>query len=401
MSPRAASPLSEFLSGVRVLDLSQYIPGPMATLFLADMGAEVLKIEPPQGDEMQNLGPTDRQGRPTFYRALNAGKNVRRMNLKEAADREAFLDLVAGADVLVEGFRPGVMARLGIDWPVLRGINPRLVMCSISGYGAGNAMAQKAGHDANYLGMMGVLDRNGGAIPQFYDPPLADTAGSTFAALTILGALHGRARTGKGCLIDLALADTLMPLQLIQVADYGETGAVPGRNSTYLNGGAAYYRVYPTRDGRFAVLAAVEPKFWRSFCLAADRPDLLDRQGEPMPQEALASEIAGIFGEMTLDEAEALFGPADCCFSGVRDLGEALNGAHLAERGLVRTAPDGALQALYPAVVDGQPPACRPAMTLHGEPPAPAEDRPAPTGPAANATKDLERQMQKGTKQWP
>lgn len=353
------SPLGAFLTGVRVLDLSQYIPGPMATLFLADMGAEVLKIEPPQGDEMQSLGPRDAQGRPVFYRALNAGKAVCRMNLKDADERKHFLGLVRDADVVVEGFRPGVMARLGIDWPVLSGVNPRIVMCSISGYGAGATLAGKAGHDANYLAQMGVMDRNGGDMPLYFDPPVSDVAGSLFAAMAILGALHGRERSGRGCVIDLALADTVMPLQLMQVADYGANGAVPERGETYLNGGAAWYQVYATADGRHVILGAVEPKFWRAFCEACARPDLVERHGEPLPQHSLREDVAAIFGSMSLDEAAARFGVVDCCFSVVNDLGEALAEGQVRERRLVRKTQGGELQALFPAWIDGAPPATR------------------------------------------
>jgi crotonobetainyl-CoA:carnitine CoA-transferase CaiB-like acyl-CoA transferase len=356
------SPLSGFLSGVTVLDLSQYIPGPMAALFLSDMGADVLKIEPPGGDEMQRLGPRDTNGRPVFYQALNAGKRVIRLDLKDAGGRDKLLDLARTADVLIEGFRPDVMARLGIGWAVLTEINPRLIMCSISGYGATSTQRGAAGHDANYLAQLGVMHRNGDAMPTFYDPPLADIGGTFFAAMTILGALNGRARTGKGCRIDLALADAIMPMQLMQIAEFGANGTVPARRSTYLNGGAAFYQVYATADGGHVVLGAVEPKFWCAFCDAAGRPDLIGRQNEPIPQHALTADVANIFAGLTREQAVARFGPADCCVSVVSDLGEALNSSHVASRELVRVSPDGQLQALYPAWIDGHSPQSRPSL---------------------------------------
>src|SRR5690606_25173166 len=141
---------------------------------------------------------------------------------------------------------PGVMKRLGIDYPVLSAHNPGIILCSISGYGVGTTMSAAAGHDANYMALMGALHRNGTDKPVFFDPPISDVAGSLFAALAIVGALHGRTATGKGCEIDLALADTVMPLQMMQVAAFGANGTVPGRRTTYLNGGAAYYQVYAT-----------------------------------------------------------------------------------------------------------------------------------------------------------
>jgi alpha-methylacyl-CoA racemase len=358
----AGSAFGSFLAGIRILDLSQYIPGPMATLFLADMGAEVLKIEPPRGDEMRALGPRDAEGRPVFYRALNAGKTVRRMDLKDPSERATFLDLVRGADVVVEGFRPGVMARLEIDYDRLRAVNPAVVLCSISGYGAVSPYAQVAGHDANYLASMGMLHRNGQHGPMYFDPPVSDVAGSLFAGMAILGALHGRARTGTGCHVETALADTVMPLQVMQIADFGANGTVPGPGETYLNGGAAYYQVYGTADGRHVVLGAVEPKFWAVFCAAAGRPDWVARQSEPIPQHALRADVAALFASMTRAEAEERFRGGDCCLTPVRNLGEALQDPAIASRGLVRRDPDGALQALFPVITDGMPPDARPAL---------------------------------------
>jgi crotonobetainyl-CoA:carnitine CoA-transferase CaiB-like acyl-CoA transferase len=357
------SKLNSFLAGVRVLDLSQYIPGPMASLLLADMGAAVLKIEPPNGDELAHLGPRDADGAPVFYGALNAGKSVRRMNLKDAAVREEFLDLVRQHDVLLEGFRPGVMTRLGLDYDTLSGLNPRLIYCSISGYGAAGRLATKAGHDGNYLATSGVLDRNGEGRPVVFDPPVSDTSGSLFAALAILGALHGRNRTGEGCHIDLGLADVMMPLQLMQVADWGANGTVPKPATTYLNGGAAYYDVYATADGRNVMLGSVEPKFWRNFCEAAGKPEWVARQSDPLPQQQLRAEVATWLRALSLKEVLARFEGVDCCLSPVLDLGEALDDADLRARGLVVDAPDGAgLQTLFPARIDGVAPAPRRAL---------------------------------------
>lgn len=363
-----ASPLppdaGRFLTGFRILDLSHYIPGPMATLFLADFGATVIKIEPPGGDPMTGLGPRDAEGRPVYYRALNAGKAVRRLDLKTGAGRAAFLDLVRTADVVVEGFRPGVLARLGIGYDVLSAAQPGIVLCSISGYGAGSQAAQKAGHDANYLAQSGLMMRNGREAPAFVDPPLADMAGSLFACIAILAALLGRARTGRGCAIDLGLADTAMPLQLLQVADFGATGRVERAGESYLNGAAAYYNVYACADGRHVVLGAVEPKFWAAFCQAAGRPDWTARQDEALPQTALTADLAAYFGALTSDRVADLFGSADCCLSRVDTLDEALADGHFAGRGLVRRGPDGALQALFPARIDGAALAARPPLTL-------------------------------------
>lgn len=353
--------LNQFLKGIKVLDLSQYIPGPMASLMLADMGAEVLKIEPPGGDEMQRLGPRDAQDEPVFYKAINAGKSARRMDLKNRTAREAFVALSRDADVLIEGFRPGVMDRLGIGWDILRAINPGLIFCSISGFGDTSPLKTTAGHDGNYLAMAGVLHRNG-ASPMFFDPPIADTSGALYAAVAILGALHARRASGQGCRIDLALADVVMPLQLFQVADFGANGTVPGPRETYLNGGAAYYNVYVTADGRHVMLGSVEPKFWSAFCRAANREDWVARQTEPMPQYRLKADVQSYIGTLTIQQCVDRFGANDCMLSPVLDLGEAMRSEHVRARGLIASAPDGSLQALFPARIDGEAPSIRPPL---------------------------------------
>ena len=360
------SRLNSFLAGIKVLDLSQYIPGPMASLMLADMGADVLKIEPPRGDEMRHLGPRDAAGDPVFYGALNAGKSVRRMDLKSTAGQAEFLELAGQADILIEGFRPGVMQRLGIDYVVLARINPRLIFCAMSGYGAVGPDITKAAHDGNYLATSGVLDRNGGEGPQFYDPPLSDTSGALYATIAILAALQGRHGSGRGCQIDLGLADVVMPLQMLQVADFGANGHIPRRRTTYLNGGAAYYQVYRTADGRHVMLGAVEPKFWRAFCECAGHADWIARHAEPMPQGPLIADLAHWFATFALDDVLERFAPVDCCLSPVLDLAEALTSEQTRSRGLVRQgARAGDLQALFPAYIDGQPPNIRsPRSTL-------------------------------------
>jgi crotonobetainyl-CoA:carnitine CoA-transferase CaiB-like acyl-CoA transferase len=322
------------------------------------MGATVLKIEPPSGDDLQGLGPRP-GGRPVFYESVNAGKAVVSLDLKQPADKHLLLDLVVKADVLIEGFRPGAMKRLGLEYERLQAINPRLIYCSISGYGAKGPMALAAGHDNNYLALAGVLHRNGIGDPIFFDPPISDTTGSLFAVIAILAALQGRIQTGRGCEIDLALADVAMPLQLLQIAGIGATGHAPRQEETYLNNGAAYYRIYRTRDNRHVALGAVEPKFWRAFCEAARRPEWTARQSEPTPQKALIREVAAYFASLTLVECVARFEETDCCFSPVLDLAEAIETPHLRHRGLVQRDTQGDVQALFPAIVDGGAPVLR------------------------------------------
>ena len=366
-TPSPSSRLGLFARGVKVLDLSAFLPGPLASLLLADMGAEVLKIEPPTGDAMATIGPRDASGRPVFYETVNAGKRVRQMDLKQPAARAEFLCLAAEADVLIDGFRPGVMQRLGIGAELLRAINPGLIICSLSGYGATGPRAMAAGHDANYLAEAGVLHRNGQDAPVIYDPPVSDVSGSLFGVIAILGALRAREVDGRGCEIDIALADTAMPLQLFPIAEHGSTGAVPQPRATYLNGGAAYYQVYPTADGRHVALGAIEAKFWQAFCTTAGLSDWIARQSEALPQTALIADVAAFFASLSLADCLARFADTDCCLSPVRDLGEAIASPHHTARGLVRRSAGGALQALFPALIDGVAPVER-APLAHFQP---------------------------------
>ena len=208
------------------------------------------------------------------------------------------------------------MQRLGLGPETMRADHPHLIYCSLSGYGANSSLSQAAGHDGNYLALAGVLHRNG-APPRCFDPPIADMTSGLFAVIAILGALEARRWDKQGCHVDLGIADVAMPLQLFQLAAIDVT--VPQPESTYLNGGAAYYRVYTTRDARHVMLGAVEPKFWRAFCEAADQPDWIPRQQEKLPQTALIRDLAAQFARLTLQECEACFGMADCCVSPVMD----------------------------------------------------------------------------------
>lgn len=353
--------LPSFLSGVRVLDLTRHLPGPLATLYLSDMGAEVLKVEPPGGDDIRSLGPVDAEGRPVFYETINSGKASLRLDLRTAEGRERLLALVAQADVMVESFRPGVLDRLGVGYETVRQANPALVFCSLNGFGSTGPNVMRAGHDNVYLALAGVLDRNGDpdGYRQFYEPPVADCSASLTAAIAILGALRRREREGLGCRLEISLAEAVMPLQMLQVAEMEAAGVEARARGGLYNGGTAYYQTYRTRDGRDVVLGAVEPKFWQAFCNAAGRPDWIGRQHEPMPQTVLIQELRDFFGALSRDEARARFETVDCCFAPILSLREALASDQFAGRGLVRKGPGGRTQLLFPALVDGLPPPLR------------------------------------------
>lgn len=354
------SRISTFLQGIKVVDLSRHLPGPLASLLMVDMGAQVLKVEPPQGEEMRFIGPVASTGNSVFFDAVNAGKTGVKLDLKNPQQREQLLALLRDADVMIESFRPGVLDKLGLSVELLRRECPRLVICSLNGYGEQSPLQQAVGHDLNYLAMNGVLAGTGTldhAVAPW--PPLADCAASLFGLSTILGALLERERSGNGCHVEVALADSVMPLMVFSLAKLGLTGTGMPRAEDLLNGGAARYRTYRTADGHSVALGAVEPKFWQAFCIAAQRSDWIARMDDPLPQTDLQGELEDYFAGLTLQQCNERFGAVDCCFNQVLELHDAVNTPHMQARRLVVDAGHGNIQALYPAYVDGQPPAVR------------------------------------------
>ncbi|MDJ0947047.1 MAG: CoA transferase [Kiloniellales bacterium] len=349
---------SDCLAGYRVVDLSQYLPGPFAGQILADLGAEVVKVEPPGGDPMRGIGPPDPDGVSAYYKLVNAGKRVVRIDLKVAAGRAAFGDLITAADVLLESYRPGMLARLGFDRTALATLNPRLVHCALSGYGQTGPYAEKGGHDLNYLAWSGGLATSGSAArPTIAHPPVADHAGALQAVIAILAALLRRERSGEGAFLDVSLAETVLAWQGGQL-----TAALRGRPMTrgrdLLNGGAACYGIYATADGRFVTLGALEPKFWAAFCAAVERPDWIARQAEALPQDDLIAEVAALFGTESLAKWQALLGPVDCCWQPVLEAEELLADPQTRARGLLQRTGDLA-EVLFPALIDDGVPAPR------------------------------------------
>jgi crotonobetainyl-CoA:carnitine CoA-transferase CaiB-like acyl-CoA transferase len=353
-----------FLAGLRVLDLSQYIPGPYAALMLADLGAEVVKVEPPGGDPMRQLGPRDADGVSPFWKLMNGGKTVVEIDLKSEAGRAALEALLARADALVESYRPGVMDRLGFSRAQLDALNPRLVHAALSGYGQTGPWRLRTGHDLNYMALAGGLAQSGPAErPLMAAPPTADFASGLQTALAVCGALVGRGRTGKGAYLDLSLAETVLAWQSPTLTAALRPGFEPERAGNLLNGGAACYHVYRTADGRCVTLGAIEEKFWRNFCEAVGRPDLIARQWEEMPQRRLIADLAAIFAMKDAAAWEATLGPVECCFGLVVEPRDVPSHPQIAARRMVSVRDD-TVEALFPAHVDGQPPAPRAAVSI-------------------------------------
>lgn len=325
------------LAGIRVVDLSQFLPGPALTLMMADQGAEVIKVEPPAGDPARAMAPFE-AGQSVWFRNLNRGKRSERLDLKSAEGKARLWALIEEADVLVEGFRPGVMARLGFAPQACLDRNPRLVWCSISAFGQTGALAHHPAHDMAVQALSGFLSVNDGPDGQPVVPgvPSADMAAGLTALAAVLMALIGRERTGRGDIIDCAMFDALLPWSA-HIAGSALIGGPPPRSASQRSlGGAALYNVYRTADGRYIALAGREEKFARALLEGLGRPDLvplaLREAGE---QDELIGFLRETFATRTRDEWEAWFLGRDVAFAPVFDFAEALSRPHIAERGLV------------------------------------------------------------------
>src|SRR3954471_20335404 len=271
----AASPVADALTGIRVLDLSRLLPGPFLTMVLADMGADVVKIEDPKiGDYMREFPPA-KGGMSGRFLAVNRGKRSVALDLKHAASKDVFLAMVDQADVIVESFRPGVMDKLGLGYEALSARNPKIVVCSISGFGQTGPYVDRAGHDLGYIALAGVLAMGGGVAggaPAMPGVQIADLAGGAlWGATAILGALVGRARTGRGAHLDISMTEGALALLAAELGNQ-DCGAKPTRGSEVLNGAAACYAIYKTTDERYVSVGALEPKFWIALNQAIGRP---------------------------------------------------------------------------------------------------------------------------------
>lgn len=358
---------SGFLDTIRVLDLSQFLPGPFATQILADMGADVVKVEPPQGDPMRGLDPvTNNRGAGPYHALVNAGKRVIALDLKSDSGKADFERLITVADVLMESYRPGVLDRLGFGHARLRKLNPGLVHCALSGYGQNGPMRLTGGHDINYVAAAGQLGLTGTADkPHMAYPMVADYAGAMQSVTAILGALVGRGKTGRGAYLDVAMADSVLAWQSQSLTALA-MGNRPGRDQNLLTGGAAFYGVYETKDGGFISLGAIETVFWKNFCDAVSRPDLIARQTEPLPQTDLIAEVGAIFKSRSRAEWDACLGGVDCCYHPVLTIDEIATHPQNDARAMIRPQAgletSGAVSVLQAFWTDGQAPSPRSAM---------------------------------------
>lgn len=325
------------LEGIRVLDLTRLLPGSVATMLLADLGADVVKIEDPFGGDYARWMEPQIRGSSVFFNVNNRGKRSIILNLKHQQGPETLRRLVESADILIESFRPGTMAKLGCDYDSLRVVNQRLIYCGLSGWGTSGPLAHSAGHDLNYVAHGGLTAAM--ETPQPMGGQVADMGGAYIAVAGILAALFRRERTGEGGFIDTSLAESALPFNIYNWTEAAAGGSCAGQG--HLTGGLAYYRVYTALDGVAVALAALEEKFWRNFCTAVARPDLIELHGRVEAQPELQAELARLFASRTASEWDAVLTPADCCFSVVPNTSTTHESPQFQSRGMMGVDEDG------------------------------------------------------------
>jgi crotonobetainyl-CoA:carnitine CoA-transferase CaiB-like acyl-CoA transferase len=353
----------QFLDGIRVVDFSQFLPGPYATQILSDLGASVVKIERPGGEAMRKVGPLDDNGISLFYKTLNSGKQVVELDLKSDQGYQCFSELLANTDVLLESFRPGVVDKLGFGIQYLRKTYPALVICSLSGYGQTGPYKYRAGHDLNYLAHSGLLHLTGTKdTPIQPQPPISDFAGAMQAVNSILAALVGRTKRNLGAHLDISVAESVLSWQCMALNNLGRKGYSMDRGDGMESGGVACYRIYRTADERFITLGGEDERFWANFCHTVEKPEWILRIHDPVPQLDLIAEVQNMFNSQPLVHWKMLLDDIDCCFETVLTTSEIVQHPQVVARQLVSQGeePDSFIQVAYPSWVNGAPPTSRP-----------------------------------------
>ncbi|MCA9972834.1 MAG: CoA transferase [Anaerolineales bacterium] len=341
--------MNQPLSSLKILDFSTLLPGPYATMLLADLGADVLRVEAPHRPDLVRLMPPFDGETSAWHGVLNRSKRSLALDLKQPGAADVVRRLVAadggGYDIVVEQFRPGVMARLGIDYTALRAVNPRVIVCAITGYGQTGPFRDRAGHDNNYLALAGLMSYSGRRVcgPVAPGVQIADIGGGSFGALTgILAAVIQRSVTGEGQLVDVSMFDMALAWQAHVASQLLVGGEAPQREGMPLNGGGVY-DFYETKDGRYLSVGSLEPKFWHGFCAAIGRPELAAcSQLDPAVKAAVRAAVA----ERELGAWTAVFADLDVCVEPVLTLPEALAHPQAQARGMLVAVPrpDGTTQ---------------------------------------------------------
>lgn len=340
--------MSAPLSSLKILDFSTLLPGPYATMILADLGAEVLRIEAPgRPDLVRMMPPFDADGNSSQHAMLNRSKKSLGLNLKKEGSADIVKKLISeqGYNIVVEQFRPGVMDRLGVGYESLKAVCPDLVFCSLTGYGQDGPLRDRAGHDINYLALSGVLSHYGraGATPPPLPIQLADVAaGSNNMVIGLLAAVIRRSTTGEGSVVDISMHDGSVAWNNIAAANtlIGGERAMPAPESTMLNGGS-FYDLYETADGKTLSVGSLEPKFWQGFCTAIGRDDLF-KKGTDFRlenQQSFKHEVQAAIKTKTLAEWTTIFAEIDVCAEPVLNTAEALEHPHTVARNMLIGVP--------------------------------------------------------------
>jgi crotonobetainyl-CoA:carnitine CoA-transferase CaiB-like acyl-CoA transferase len=326
------------LTGIRVIDLSRHAPGPYCTMLMADLGADVVVVEAPPGVGQRVEDEMGVSERTRAFLPMGRNKRSIALDLKDESMREALLRLIEAADVVVEGFRPGVVERLGIDYESIKQRNPSAVYCSLSGYGQTGPNASLPGHDLNYISLAGTLGMIGwpGQAPSIPMNVLADFAGGgLFAAFSILAALIARERTGTGQYIDMAMSDGVMSLACLAASDYFSSGTAPRPGEHYLNGAYPCYSVYATADAKWLSVGCMEPWFWKNLCRVLGCEEYVEEQFNFEKFPEMFAFLRKKLREKTRDEWFAEFREQEICATPVYALDEALEDSHNRARNMV------------------------------------------------------------------
>jgi alpha-methylacyl-CoA racemase len=344
------------LDGVRILDLTRLLPGAYATLLLADLGADVIKLEDPRGGDHARHMPPLANGSSVYFQVLNRNKRSLTLDLR-SPDAAPVLDaLLSTCDVLVDSFRPRTASRLGVDPAALRARHPRLIVASISGFGSSGPYSDRAAHDINYEALVGLLTVRAGKAGKPAVPCLlvADIGAAMHATAGIIAALFQRERTGAGASVDVSIHEAALSWMVFHGARTLVAGRHDDRNEVPLTGESACYTVYSTADDQYLALGALEPKFWNGFCDRIGRPDLAPLQAaQGDDQKRVLDDVRAIMRTRTRDEWLAAFADADVCLTPVTTLQEALSDPHLAARGVFARA--GVVTYIAPPHVEVRP----------------------------------------------
>ena len=327
------------LEGIRILDLSRMLPGPYGSMMLGDLGAEVIKVEDTKAGDPTRHAPLRIGNESARFLQINRNKKSIAIDLKNPEGRDLFLSLARTADVVLEQFRPGVVARLGIDYAAVSAVNPRIIYCSLTGYGQDGPHRERGGHDLNYIALAGVLgltadDRGKPVIPGVQ---IADLAGGMIAALAILAALFAREKTTRGQFIDVSMFDVVLSMLPVPAASEFAGSPIRVGERYILTGHYPFYNIYETKDGKYMTIGALEPKFWSSFCSAVGREDLIARQFDSgLDRERLFDEVGSIFKSKTQGEWVEFMRGVDACCEPVLSMAEAFRHGQTRAREMIR-----------------------------------------------------------------